>query len=72
MRKITYISVITGFLLAGCNTNYWTHPAQWREKYTEATAICGGYVGTDNQLFPRCMSSRGWSQSDELMGGNIP
>jgi hypothetical protein len=72
MRKITYISVIAVFLLAGCDTNYWIHPTQWREKYTETTALCQGYVWTDNQLFPRCMLIHGWSQSDELLGSNLP
>jgi len=68
MWKLPALSLIAAVLLAGCNINYWTHPSQWREKYTEATALCQGYVRTDNQTYPRCMMVRGWSQSDELLG----
>jgi len=71
MRKILSISVIA-FILAACDTYYWTHPGQWHEKYTEAATICQEYVRTDNESFPRCMSSRGWSQSYELLWGSEP
>jgi hypothetical protein len=72
MRKtITYLSVIVVSLLAGC-TGYWTDPTQWREQYTEAATVCQRYVRTDNQLFSRCMSVHGWTQSDQLLRNGLP
>ena len=72
MRKtITCLSVPGVSLLAGC-TSYWTDLIQWREQYTEATGVCQRYVRTDNQLFSRCMSVHGWTQSDQLLRHGLP
>jgi hypothetical protein len=70
-HTVPYLSSIVVSLLAGC-THYWTSPTQWREQYTEAAAVCQGYVRTDNQMFPRCMSGHGWAQSYELLRNGVP
>jgi hypothetical protein len=72
MRKMTYISVIAVYMLTGCSTDYLTDPTQWRERFTADSALCQRYAGNDNELFPRCMSSRGWSQSGELLRESLP
>jgi len=70
-HTITYLSILVVSLLTGC-THYWTSPIQWREQYTEAAAVCQGYVRTDSQMFPRCMSVHGWAQSYELLRNGLP
>ena len=72
MRKMIYLSVIAGCLLASCSTKYVNYAAELREKYTEDAISCQKYVGTDKGLFTRCMSRYGWSQSEELSKGERP
>jgi hypothetical protein len=65
MWKMMCISVIAGYLLAGCTTKYANYATEMQEKYTADANFCQGYGGS----FTGCMSRRGWSQSGESQRG---
>jgi hypothetical protein len=69
MWKIVYISVMTGYLLAGCTTKYGDYANETADKYSADAKFCQGYVGKDTGLFSQCMDRRGWSQSSESQKG---
>src|SRR5919109_5371983 len=70
-HTITYLSIIVISLLAGC-TNSWSSLTRWREQYPEAAAVCQGYVRTDHQMFPHCMSVSGGSNHMNCCGMACP
>jgi len=72
MWKMTCLSVITGYLLAGCHAKYVDYATELQEKYTVDANFCQRYVETDRGLLTSCMSRRGWSLSGESRRGVLP